>query len=71
MRTFAVAFHKVVSDDTGHDRRILQWRCLIRSSSEMFALAEAKAMLCERLGVADWQMRADSCEISEITNLAA
>ncbi|MFE1599974.1 hypothetical protein [Methylobacterium sp. ID0610] len=66
MRTFAVEFHKTVSDGTGHDRRVLQWRCLIRAPSAGRAGTNAKAMLCARLGVADWQMRADSCAVRPV-----
>ncbi|ACA14668.1 hypothetical protein M446_0083 [Methylobacterium sp. 4-46] len=71
MRRFTVDFRKVVSDDTGHERCVLQWTCVVRGFSEAQAIREAKLMLCHSLGVADWRVRADSCQAREIADKVA
>ncbi|MET0367301.1 MAG: hypothetical protein ABW058_03955 [Methylobacterium sp.] len=63
MRQYLVTFHKVVPDSTGHDRRIVQERVLVTARSDVSAAFAAKAMFCEAAGIADWRMRADSCEV--------
>ncbi|MEA1832518.1 hypothetical protein U8607_10525 [Methylobacterium durans] len=71
MREFLVSFHKVVSDDTGHDHRVLQQSVLVRSDSDAAALGEAKAIFCRQRGIGDWSLRADTCDVAEIADLAA
>ncbi|MGY2046837.1 hypothetical protein [Methylobacterium sp. JK268] len=71
MHAFSVAFLKTVSDDTGHERSVLQWRCVVQAPSAAQAVADAKARLCDCLGVADWRVRADRCEIRAVAERAA
>lgn len=71
MRQYLVSFHKVVTDGSGHDRRILQRQALVRARSEVSALFEAKALFREEMGVADWRLRADTCEAVELADIAA
>lgn len=66
MRQYLVTFHKVVPDSTGHDRRIVQERVLVTARSDVAAAFAAKAIFCEAAGIADWRMRADSCELVEM-----
>ncbi|CAO4141373.1 Neuroendocrine-specific golgi family protein P55 (NESP55) [Methylorubrum thiocyanatum] len=71
MREYLVTFHKIVSDDTGHDHRVLQRQAVVTARSDVAAAFAAKAMLCEACGVIDWRMRADTCEVAELTRQAA
>lgn len=71
MRQYLVNFYKVVTDDHGHDRSILQHQALVRARSEVSALFEAKAMFREAMGVADWRLRADACEAVTLADVAA
>lgn len=71
MRTYLVAFHKVVADDTGHDHRVLQRQIVVRAHSDVSAEWQAKAMLCELACVIDWRLRADTCEVTAMADLAA
>lgn len=66
MRQYLVTFHKVLPDSTGHDRRIVQERVLVTARSDVSAAFAGKAMFCETSGIADWRMRADSCEVVEL-----
>ncbi|MFC6790940.1 hypothetical protein ACFQE0_15750 [Methylobacterium komagatae] len=66
MRKFLVTFHKTLPDDTGHEHRVLQRQAVVSASSEVSASYEAKAMLCKAAGVADWRLRADTCEVVEL-----
>jgi hypothetical protein len=68
MRNFLVTFHKVMSDDTGHDHSVVQQRALVRARSDVSALYEAKALFCRRMGTVDWRLRADTCDITEIVD---
>ncbi|MER2268901.1 hypothetical protein [Methylobacterium oxalidis] len=71
MRKFLVTFHKVVNDDTGHDHAVVQQRRELRAPSEVSALYEAKALFCRHMGIVDWRLRADTCDVAEIVDLAA
>lgn len=71
MLKYLVRFYKRVSDDTGHEHDVLQRQTLICARSEVSALYEAKARFCETLQIADWRLRADTCEILDVTGLAA
>lgn len=71
MHTYLVTFHKVVSDDTGHERRVRQRASVIRARSDVAALYEAKAIFCASAGIVDWRLRADSCEIVALPEQAA
>ncbi|CAO4139491.1 MULTISPECIES: hypothetical protein [Methylorubrum] len=71
MREYLVTFHKTVPDDTGHDHRVLQRQAVVTARSDVAAAYAAKAMLCEACGVVDWRMRADTCEVAELTRQAA
>ncbi|AWN39586.1 hypothetical protein [Methylobacterium durans] len=71
MRKFLVTFHKVVSDDTGHDHRVVQQRAVVRAHSDVSALYEAKALFCRHMGIIDWRLRADTCDVAEIVDMAA
>ena len=66
MKLFLVTFHKQVSDDTGHERHALQHQALILTTSMASALSVGQAMFCEAQGIADWRLRADACEASEV-----
>lgn len=66
MRRFIVTFHKVVSDDTGHDHRITQQQTIVSALSEKSAARAAQALFCQTAGVIDWRMRADTCEVAEL-----
>ncbi len=66
MRKFLVTFHKTLPDDTGHEHRVLQRQAVVSARSEVSASYEAKAMLCKAAGVADWRLRADTCEVVEL-----
>lgn len=67
MREYLVMFHKVVPDAAGYDRRILQRRTVVSARSEVSAAYAAKAMFSEAAGIADWRMRADTCEVVELS----
>ncbi|MGH1570417.1 hypothetical protein ACRAWG_06800 [Methylobacterium sp. P31] len=71
MRRFLVTFHKIVPDDCGHDHRTLQQQAVVPAYSEHAAAAAAKALFCEAAGVIDWRLRADTCEVVELTEQAA
>lgn len=71
MRAYLVTFHKVVPDDTGHDHRVLQRGTVVTAISDVSAAYAAKAMLCEADGVVDWRLRADTCEVVELSQHAA
>ena len=71
MREYLVTFHKTVPDDTGHDHRVLQQQTVVTARSDIAAAFAAKAKLCEACGVVDWRMRADTCEVAELTRQAA
>ena len=71
MCKYLVTFHKVVSDDTGHERRVLQRSTVVRARSEVAALYEAKALFCEGAGIVDWRLRADTCEVVAFAERAA
>jgi hypothetical protein len=71
MKMFLVTFHKLVSDDTGHERSALQHQTLILSTSEASALSAGQAMFCEAEGIVDWRLRADACEASEVLEQVA
>ncbi|MGU3340766.1 hypothetical protein ACLBXJ_22350 [Methylobacterium mesophilicum] len=71
MREYLVTFHKTVPDDTGHDHRVLQRQAVVIARSDVAAAYAAKAMLCEADGVVDWRLRADTCEVVEISELVA
>ncbi|MER2265310.1 hypothetical protein [Methylobacterium oxalidis] len=66
MRLFLVTFHKLVSDDTGHERSALQHQTVIPATSMVSALSAGQAMFCEAEGIVDWRLRADACEASEV-----
>lgn len=66
MREYLVMFHKVVPDAAGYDRRILQRRTVVSARSEVSAAYAAKAMFSAAAGIADWRMRADTCEVIEL-----
>ena len=71
MRTYLVTFHKMVPDDSGHDHHALQRRIGVRARSEVSAEWQAKAMLCEQAHIVDWRLRADTCEVALVADLAA
>ncbi|SFK89553.1 hypothetical protein [Methylorubrum salsuginis] len=71
MRQYLVNFYKIVADDSGHDHTILQHQALVGARSEVSALFEAKAMFREAMGVADWRLRADTCEAVALADVAA
>ncbi|MFH6783270.1 MULTISPECIES: hypothetical protein [Methylobacterium] len=71
MREYLVTFHKLVSDDTGHDRRVVQQQAVVTAPCPVSALAMAKTLFCETAGVVDWRLRADGCEVTVVTERAA
>lgn len=71
MNKYIVSFHKVVTDSTGHDRRILQHQAIVDARSEIAALFEAKALFRAVMGIADWRLRADTCEAVALADVAA
>ncbi|MCF4127622.1 hypothetical protein [Methylobacterium sp. SyP6R] len=71
MRKYLVTFHKVVPDDFGHDRRVVQRQSVVSAPCEVSAVALAQARFCEAAGLADWRMRADSCEVVVLARQAA
>lgn len=71
MRQYLVTFHKVVPDDSGHDHRALQHHVVVTAGSEVAAALAAKAVFCECAGVVDWRLRADTCDVVELSELAA
>lgn len=71
MRNYLVTFSKAVLDGAGHDRRVVQQQAVIQSLSELSAAWEAKALFCSVAGIVDWRMRADTCEVAEIADVAA
>ncbi|WP_336489560.1 hypothetical protein [Methylobacterium nigriterrae] len=71
MREYLVTFHKVVSDDTGHDHRVPQRQTVVVAASDVSAAYAAKAMFREAAGVVDWRLRADTCEVVELTRHVA
>ncbi|MFC0369829.1 hypothetical protein [Methylobacterium isbiliense] len=71
MRNYLVTFSRIVLDGAGRDRHVVQRRAVIRSRSEVTAAWEAKALFCKAAGIADWRMRADTCEVAELADMAA
>ncbi len=71
MRDYLVTFNKVVPDDLGHDRRVVQWQSMLSAPCEVSALALAQARFCEAAGLVDWRLRADTCEVAVLTRGAA
>lgn len=71
MRQYLVTFHKTVPDDRGYDHRVAQRRVAVSANSEVAATYAAKAIFCQRSGIVDWRLRADSCEVVELRHLAA
>lgn len=71
MHQYIVMFHKVITDGAGHDRRVLQHRTVVRANSEVGALYEAKALFREIANIADWRLRADTCEAVELARSSA
>ncbi len=71
MHAYRVTFHKVVSDDSGHDHRVLQRETVVTASSDVSAAYAAKAMFREAAGVVDWRLRADTCEVIALDPRAA
>jgi hypothetical protein len=71
LREYLVTFHKVVSDDTGHDRQVPQQQAVVSAPCPVSALTMAKALFCEAAGIVDWRLRADSCEVVALTDRAA
>ena len=71
MRQYLVSFHQILIDGSGHDCRVLQHRALVTARSEVSALFEAKALFREKMGVADWRLRADTCEAVAVADIAA
>jgi hypothetical protein len=71
MRKYLVTFHKTVPDDIGHDHRVVQRQAVVSAGSDVAAAYAAKAMLCEAAGMSDWRLRADTCEVIELTEQAA
>jgi hypothetical protein len=63
---FLVTFHKLVSDDTGHERRALQHEVLVPATSSDAAIAAGQTVFCEANGVVDWRLRADACDAAEV-----
>lgn len=70
MRTFLVTFHKVVSDGRGHDRRVLQHETVVHANHGEVAAEAAKPLFCRASGIVDWRLRADTCEVIELAELA-
>lgn len=66
MREYLVLFHTVVPGPPGLDLRILRRRTLVSARSEIAAAYAAKAMFSAAAGIADWRMRADTCEVIEL-----
>ncbi|MGV7032669.1 hypothetical protein [Methylobacterium symbioticum] len=71
MHEYLVTFHKTVLDDTGYDHRVLQRQAVVHARSDVSAAFAAKAMLCEADGVIDWRLRADTCEVVDLSQRAA
>ncbi|CAO4152710.1 MAG: hypothetical protein MIN69_16025 [Methylorubrum extorquens] len=71
MREYLVTFHKTVLDGSGHDHRVLQRQAVVTARSDVAAAYAAKAMLCEAARIVDWRMRADTCEVVELSRPAA
>jgi hypothetical protein len=63
---FLVTFHKVVCDDTGHERRTLQHQALVPADSAPAALSAGQALFCEANAIVDWRLRADACEATAV-----
>jgi hypothetical protein len=68
MRDYLITFHKIVLDGAGHDRCIVQRRTWLRARSDVSAVWEAKALFCRALGISDWRLRADTCEVMELAH---
>jgi hypothetical protein len=71
VRTFLVTFHKVVPDGRGRDRCVLQQQTVVSACSGEAAVDAAKALFCEAAGIIDWRLRADTCEVVGLSDLAA
>lgn len=71
MRPYLVTFHKIVPDGSGHDHRVLQHHVVVTADSEAAAANAAKAVFRECAGIVDWRLRADTCEVVELSELAA
>lgn len=71
MRTYSVTFYTTAADETGHKHRVAQGTMVIRAYSDVSAEWQAKALLCERARIIDWRLRADSCETTALSDLAA
>lgn len=71
MHQYVVIFHKTITDGAGHDRRVPQHRAVVRANSETAALFEAKALFRQTANIADWRLRADTCEAVPLAGAGA
>ena len=71
MRTFLITFLKVVPDGQGHDKCVLQRKTVVSACYRKAATDAAKTSFCEAAGIADWRLRADTCEVVDLTDLGA
>lgn len=71
MRDYLVTFYKIVLDGAGHDRCVLQRRARVRARSDVSAAWEAKAIFCRALGIPDWRLLADTCEVVALAQSTA
>lgn len=66
MRTFVVAFYKIVPDGRGRDHRALQRQAVVAASHGDAAAEAAKVLFCQAASIVDWRLRADTCEVVEL-----
>jgi hypothetical protein len=71
MRTFLITFLKVVPDGRGHDQLVLPRKAVVSACYRDAATDAAKAQFCKAAGIADWRLRADACEVVDLTDPGA
>lgn len=71
MRMYLVTFHKVVLNDTGHDRSVRQRQAIVWAHSKISAAYKSQALFGKATGMVDWRLQANTCEVAEFTDFAA
>jgi hypothetical protein len=63
MPRYTATFSKIVSNDTGHERKICQREFVVEAKSRAAAAAAAKEQFCALQGVPNWCFHADELSL--------
>jgi hypothetical protein len=59
MPRYTATFSKIISNDTGHERKICQREFVVEAKSKATAAEAAKNRFCTLEGVPNWALHAD------------